>query len=140
MTQESAEHLQTLWEDLEIFKFDLAWLELKKLLEKARKVKRLREDVECLVNEQKRRSLALAVTEMDLEAAKEEEGFTEIDMETELVDTDIELGYGGCSVMISTAECLTLSSGLAHREVDDIYSWQLIRPLQSIIFCQNGKQ
>ncbi|KAL6125428.1 hypothetical protein ACLB2K_073487 [Fragaria x ananassa] len=100
MTQETAEHLQTLWEDLEIFEFDLAWLEphvqsalaVKKLLEKARKVKRLREDVECLVNEQKRRSLALAVTEMELEAAKkdlskEEEGFTEIDMET-------ELGYG----------------------------------------------
>ncbi|XP_061999954.1 MATH domain and coiled-coil domain-containing protein At3g58210-like isoform X3 [Rosa rugosa] len=100
MTQETCEHLQTLWEDLEIFKFDLAWLEphvqsalaMKKLLEKARKVKRMREDVEGLVNEQKRRTLALAVTEMDLEAAKkelskEEEGFTEIDMET-------ELGYG----------------------------------------------
>ncbi|XP_024189628.2 MATH domain and coiled-coil domain-containing protein At3g58210-like isoform X2 [Rosa chinensis] len=100
MTQETYEHLQTLWEDLEIFKFDLAWLEphvqsalaMKKLLEKARKVKRMREDVEGLVNEQKRRTLALTVTEMDLEAAKkelskEEEGFTEIDMET-------ELGYG----------------------------------------------
>ncbi|XP_062000349.1 MATH domain and coiled-coil domain-containing protein At3g58210-like isoform X1 [Rosa rugosa] len=100
MTQETCEHLQTLWEDLEIFKFDLAWLEphvqsalaMKKLLEKVRKVKRMREDVEGLVNEHKRRTLALAVTEMDLEAAKkdlskEEEGLVEIDMET-------ELGYG----------------------------------------------
>ncbi|KAH0981466.1 hypothetical protein GBA52_008643 [Prunus armeniaca] len=87
-------------EDVEIFRFDLAWLEphvqsalrMKKFLERAGRLKRLREDVDILDSENKRRSAVLAVTEADLgmakrDLAKEEEGFVETDM-------DRELGYG----------------------------------------------
>ncbi|KAI5342766.1 hypothetical protein L3X38_010642 [Prunus dulcis] len=100
MTEDACVRLQSLWEDVEMFRFDLAWLEphvhsaldKKKFLERARRVKRLREDVDILDSEKKRRSAALAVTEADLEVAKrdlakEEEGFVETDM-------DRELGYG----------------------------------------------
>lgn len=100
MTEDARAHLQSLWEDVHMFKFDLAWLEphvqsaldMKKLMERSRRVKRLREDVDILDNEMKRRSAALAVTEVDLEIAKrdlekEEKGIATIDM-------DSELGYG----------------------------------------------
>ncbi|ONI21241.1 hypothetical protein PRUPE_2G054900 [Prunus persica] len=103
MTEDACVRLQSLWEDVEMFRFDLAWLEphvhsaldKKKFLERARRVKRLREDVDILDSEKKRRSAALAVTEADLEVAKrdlakEEEGFVETDM-------DRELGYGMAS-------------------------------------------
>ncbi|XP_068345089.1 MATH domain and coiled-coil domain-containing protein At3g58370-like isoform X1 [Pyrus communis] len=97
MNGDTFAHLQSLWEDVRMFRFDLAWLEphvqsalgMKKFLERARRVKRLREDVEALDNEKKRRSAALAVTEAELEEAKrelakEEEGFNEKDMDSEL--------------------------------------------------------
>ncbi|RXI05099.1 hypothetical protein DVH24_006356 [Malus domestica] len=97
MNGDAFTHLRSLWEDVEMFRFDLAWLEphvqsalgMKKFLERARRVKRLREDVEALDNEKKRRSAALAVTEAELEEAKrelakEEEGFNEKDMDSEL--------------------------------------------------------
>ncbi|CAB4268509.1 unnamed protein product [Prunus armeniaca] len=100
MTEDNCVRLQHLWEDVEIFRFDLAWLEphvqsalrMKKFLERAGRLKRLREDVDILDSENKRRSAVLAVTEADLgmakrDLAKEEEGFVETDM-------DRELGYG----------------------------------------------
>ncbi|KAM1027155.1 hypothetical protein ACFX2A_040958 [Malus domestica] len=100
MTEDACARIQSLWEDVHMFKFDLAWLEphvqsaldMEKLMERSRRVKRLREDVDILDNEMKRRSAALAVTEVDLEIAKrdlekEEKGIAAIDM-------DSELGYG----------------------------------------------
>ncbi|KAM1139853.1 hypothetical protein ACFX19_040697 [Malus domestica] len=97
MNEDAFAQLRSLWEDVEMFRFDLGWLEplvqsalgKKKFLERARRVKRLRDDVEVLDNEKKRRSAALAVTEVELEEAKrelakEEEGFNEKDMDSEL--------------------------------------------------------
>ncbi|CAN6567007.1 unnamed protein product [Malus baccata var. baccata] len=97
MNEDAFAQLRSLWEDVEMFRFDLGWLEprvqsalgKKKFLEMARRVKRLRDDVEVLDNEKKRRSAALAVTEVELEEAKrelakEEEGFNEKDMDSEL--------------------------------------------------------
>lgn len=102
MTQDACGQLRLYWEELETFKFGLAWLEpqvqsafdKKKFVERARRVKRLKEDVECLENEMVRRKTMLTVTEMDHELAKKdltkaEEGFNEIEL-------DSELGYGRC--------------------------------------------
>ncbi|KAK9912371.1 hypothetical protein M0R45_036238 [Rubus argutus] len=102
MNQDACGQLRLYWEELETFKFGLAWLEpqvqsafdKKKFVERARRVKRLKEDVECLENEMVRRKAMLTVTEMDLEFAKKdlikaEEGFNELEL-------DSELGYGRC--------------------------------------------
>ncbi|KAM5574873.1 ubiquitin C-terminal hydrolase 12-like [Rosa sericea] len=102
MTEDACGQLRLFWEELETFKFGLAWLEpqvhsaydKKKFVERAGRVKRLKEDVECLENETKRRKAMLTVTELDLQLAKRdlakaEEGFNEIEM-------DCKLGYGRC--------------------------------------------
>ncbi|BBG96708.1 ubiquitin-specific protease 12 [Prunus dulcis] len=94
MTRDACKRLQLLWEELETFKFDLAWLEphvqlVLVMKKRAGRVDRLREDVEILENEIKRRRDVLATAEVDLEAtkrdlAKAEEEFKKIDMDTEL--------------------------------------------------------
>ncbi|XP_007219785.2 MATH domain and coiled-coil domain-containing protein At3g58360 [Prunus persica] len=94
MTRDACKRLQLLWEELETFKFDLAWLEphvqlVLVMKKRAGRVDRLREDVEILENEIKRRRDVLATAEVDLEAAKRdlakaEEEFKKIDMDTEL--------------------------------------------------------
>ncbi|KAI5342680.1 hypothetical protein L3X38_010556 [Prunus dulcis] len=94
MTHDACKRLQLLWEELETFKFDLAWLEphvqlVLVMKKRAGRVDRLREDVEILENEIKRRRDVLAAAEVDLEAAKRdlakaEEEFKKIDMDTEL--------------------------------------------------------
>ncbi|XP_054792391.1 MATH domain and coiled-coil domain-containing protein At3g58270-like isoform X5 [Prosopis cineraria] len=100
MNDEACEHLQILGEELETFRFDLSWLEphvqsalgMKNYLEKAMRVKKLRENVSALEMEMKRLKAKLAAAEIDLEIAKRdlvqaEEGFEEKDL-------DAELGYG----------------------------------------------
>ncbi|CAB4268511.1 unnamed protein product [Prunus armeniaca] len=94
MTRDACKRLQLLWEELETFKFDLAWLEphvqlVLVMKKRAERVDRLREDVEILENETKRQRDVLAAAEIDLEAAKRdlakaEEEFKKIDMDTEL--------------------------------------------------------
>ncbi|KAM3011485.1 hypothetical protein FF2_030185 [Malus domestica] len=100
MTDEACEELKLLWEELEAFKFDLAWLEpsvqralgMKKTVESSGKLKRLRKDVDALQTQTKRLRAELAVAEVNLEAAvrdlnKTQEGLDEIDING-------ELGYG----------------------------------------------
>ncbi|BFG20644.1 hypothetical protein CerSpe_069180 [Prunus speciosa] len=75
MTHDACKRLQLLWEELETFKFDLVWLEphvqsVLVMKKRAGRVDRLREDVEILENEIKRRRDVLAAAEVDLEAAK----------------------------------------------------------------------
>ncbi|PQQ12490.1 MATH domain and coiled-coil domain-containing protein [Prunus yedoensis var. nudiflora] len=93
MTRDACKRLQLLWEELETFKFDLVWLEphvqsVLVMKKRAGRVDRLREDVEILENEIKRRRDVLAAAEVDLEAAKRDlakaEEFKKIDMDTEL--------------------------------------------------------
>ncbi|KAL6289008.1 hypothetical protein ACE6H2_006518 [Prunus campanulata] len=72
MTQESCERLQLFWEELETFRFDLGWLEprvqyalgVKRLVQRAARRKRLREDVDDLENEIKRRKHNVVVLEL----------------------------------------------------------------------------
>ena len=100
MTQDACDQLRLYWQELENFKFELAWLEpqvqsaldKKKFVERAGRVKRLKKDVECLENETKRRKAMLTVTELDLQLAKRdlaetEEGLNELEL-------DSKLGYG----------------------------------------------
>ncbi|CAN6697365.1 unnamed protein product [Malus baccata var. baccata] len=100
MTKDGSALLQSLWEDVQMFTFDLAWLEphvrsalaMKQHLERARRVKRLREDMDLLGNELKGKCAAIAITEVDFKETKrdlekEEEGFVAIDI-------DSQRGYG----------------------------------------------
>lgn len=100
MTEDACAQLRLFWEELETFKFGLAWLEpqvqsafeKKKFVERARRVKRLKEDVECLENETKRRKAMVTVIDLQLakrDLAKAEEGFNELEL-------DSKLGYGRC--------------------------------------------
>ena len=98
---DACKHLQNLWEELEVFRFDLTWLEphvqsalsMKNYMEKVALVKRLEENVTALEIETKRLKTNLIEAEVDLEITrrdlvKAKEGF-------EVGDLDAELGYGG---------------------------------------------
>ncbi|KAM5585435.1 MATH domain and coiled-coil domain-containing protein [Rosa sericea] len=93
MTDDVCADLELLWKELQIFKFDLAWLKphiqgalrMNKLVKRAGQVKILRKDVVDLEIENKRLMAKLEVARRDLEKA---EGVEEMDM-------DKELGYGG---------------------------------------------
>ncbi|CAN6562063.1 unnamed protein product [Malus baccata var. baccata] len=97
-SKDSCDHLQLLWEELEIFRFDLSWLEpyvqsalcMKKFEEMTGRVKRLREDVDALEIKLRRRRTELVEAEVDLDRVAESDlvNLKEIDM-------DRELGYGG---------------------------------------------
>ncbi|XP_050125862.1 MATH domain and coiled-coil domain-containing protein At3g58250-like [Malus sylvestris] len=95
MNVDACQHLQLLWEELEAFKFDLAWLEphvqsVFAMKKKAGIVNRLQEDVDALKNEIERRRAILAEAEAVLEVAErdlaeaQEEHFSKIDMDSEL--------------------------------------------------------
>ncbi|KAM1251765.1 hypothetical protein ACFX13_040688 [Malus domestica] len=101
MNEDACEHLRLLWEELESFRFDLAWLEphvqsalgMKKFVDRELEVRELRNNVDALENEVKRLKARLNLAELDFEDAKRdmgeaEESFVEINM-------DSELGYGG---------------------------------------------
>ncbi|XP_028777677.1 MATH domain and coiled-coil domain-containing protein At3g58270-like [Neltuma alba] len=92
--------LQGMWEELQMFGFELTWLEvpvqsalgMKAYLERAEQVRTLKEKVTDLEIEMKklRENLAFAEVNLDTERqhlAEEEKGFEEIDM-------DAQLGYG----------------------------------------------
>ncbi|KAB2594887.1 hypothetical protein D8674_030337 [Pyrus ussuriensis x Pyrus communis] len=101
MNKDACEHLRLLWEELESFRFDLAWLEphvqsalgMKKFVERELEVKELRNSMDALEIEVKRLKARLNLAELDFEDAKRDmgeakESFVEINM-------DSELGYGG---------------------------------------------
>ncbi|KAB2627273.1 hypothetical protein D8674_020891 [Pyrus ussuriensis x Pyrus communis] len=97
-SEDSCDHLELLWEELEIFRFDLSWLKsyvqsalcMKKFEEMTWRVKRLREDVDALEIKLRRRRTELIEAEVDLDRVAESDlvNLREIDM-------DRELGYGG---------------------------------------------
>ena len=101
MNEDACENLRLLWEELESFRFDLAWLEphvqsalgMKKFVERELEVKELRNKMDALKIEVKRLKARLNLAELDFEDAKRdmgdaEQSFVEINM-------DGELGYGG---------------------------------------------
>ncbi|KAL6130199.1 hypothetical protein ACLB2K_068580 [Fragaria x ananassa] len=97
LNQDGYERLQLLWEELETFKFDLAWLQphvqsVFGMKNMTGRVDRMREDVNILENEIKSWRAMLAAAEVDLERAKEdlvraEQGFNKIG------GVDCVLGY-----------------------------------------------
>ncbi|KAG4920698.1 hypothetical protein JHK84_049546 [Glycine max] len=100
MNGDACNHLQILWEELKMFRFDLTWLEphvqsalgMKTCIERSVQMKRMGEDVTALEMETKRLKAKMIEAEVNLEIArrnlmKEKEGFEECDL-------DAELGYG----------------------------------------------
>ncbi|KAI9082174.1 hypothetical protein K1719_035914 [Acacia pycnantha] len=102
MNKEACEQLQVLWEELEMSRLDLSWLEpriksalnMKGCLEKEMKVKRLKQDLAVLEMERNKikehltsKELRIEMTTKDL--IKEQEGFEELDL-----DLDAKIGYG----------------------------------------------
>ncbi|PRQ55944.1 putative ubiquitinyl hydrolase 1 [Rosa chinensis] len=88
LNQDGYERLQILWDELESFKFDLTWLQphvqsVFGMKNMTGRVDRMREDVNVLESEIRRRRAMLAAAEVDLERAKEdlvkaEQGFKKI--------------------------------------------------------------
>ncbi|KAI9080451.1 hypothetical protein K1719_035847 [Acacia pycnantha] len=102
MNEEACEQLEALWEELEMSRLDLSWLEphvksalnMKGYMEKAMKVKRLKQDLVVLGMEMNKIKENLGSTELMVEMTtkdliKEQEGFEELDL-----DLDAEVGYG----------------------------------------------
>ncbi|XP_050137685.1 MATH domain and coiled-coil domain-containing protein At3g58370-like isoform X2 [Malus sylvestris] len=100
MTLDACNRLELLWEELESFKFDLAWLkphvesafDMTRFVHKAGRLKRLRDDVEALANELKRRRAALAATTIDHAVVKKH--LTKAEQDINGIDMDGPLGYG----------------------------------------------
>lgn len=77
MTNDVSEHLKLLWEELETFRFDLAWLGLhvhsalgmKNFVERVGQRKRLREDMDALEIKTERLKAKLLLAEVNLEIA-----------------------------------------------------------------------
>ncbi|PRQ20738.1 hypothetical protein RchiOBHm_Chr7g0231401 [Rosa chinensis] len=96
MTGDKFADIQKLWEELDVFGFDLAWLKpcvqsvlgRKKFIEMSGKVTRLREHVDELEVELKRQRTALISAEVDLEMKRRDLA------ETDELDLNSELGYG----------------------------------------------
>ncbi|KAI9090667.1 hypothetical protein K1719_028520 [Acacia pycnantha] len=97
MDESASNYLQGLWEEVQLFGFDLTWLEphvqyalgMKDYLERAEKVRKLKEEVVALENEMKKLRASLAVTEVDLNIERrhlreEEKGFEEKDVDAVL--------------------------------------------------------
>lgn len=93
MTDDVCAELELLWDELQAFKFDLAWLKpyveralrVNKLVKREGQIQSLRKDVDDLKIEKKRLMAKLEVARRELEEA---EGVEKMDM-------DKELGYGG---------------------------------------------
>ncbi|XP_054825033.1 uncharacterized protein LOC129322711 isoform X2 [Prosopis cineraria] len=98
--ESTCRRLQGLWEELQIFGFDLTWLEvhvqsalgMKAYLDRAEQVRSLKEKVAGLEIEMKKLRANLAVAEVEINTererlADEEKGFEKINM-------DAQLGYG----------------------------------------------
>ncbi|KAK9912374.1 hypothetical protein M0R45_036241 [Rubus argutus] len=96
LNQDGYESLQLLWEELETFKFDLAWLQphVQSVLgtkNMAGRVERMREDVNILENEIKSRRAMLAAAEVDLERAKGD--LVKAEQEYKMGDLASVIGY-----------------------------------------------
>jgi len=98
MDDESCNHLQTLWEELETFGFDLVWLKphvqsalgMKTHVERVLEIERLKENLSTLEIETKTLRTKMIEAEVNLEIARRDllkEGFEECNL-------DVELGYG----------------------------------------------
>ncbi|XP_021824026.1 MATH domain and coiled-coil domain-containing protein At3g58340-like [Prunus avium] len=85
MVEDACKHLQILWEELETFRFDLAWLEphvqsalgMNKFVERARLVKEQRDNVDALEIEVKRLKARLVVATLEFQVAKTDMGLAE---------------------------------------------------------------
>ncbi|KAK7355058.1 hypothetical protein VNO80_14303 [Phaseolus coccineus] len=101
MDEDTCNHLQILWEELETFKFDLTWLEphvqsalsMKTYMERSVQVKKLKENVSSLEMETKMLKEKIIETKVNLEITRREltkisEGFVEYNL-------DDGLAYGG---------------------------------------------
>ncbi|XP_061995504.1 uncharacterized protein LOC133713480 isoform X2 [Rosa rugosa] len=97
LNQDGYDRLQLLWEELECFKFDLTWLQphvqsVFGMKNMAGRVARMREDVNILDNEVKKRRAMLAAAEVDLERAKED--LVKADRRfNKIGDVDCVIGY-----------------------------------------------
>lgn len=100
MDESACNHLQGLWEEVQLFGFDLTWLEphvqyalgMKDYLDRAEKVSKLKEEVVALENEMKKLRASLAITEVDLNI--ERRHLREEEKEFEEKDVDAVLGCG----------------------------------------------
>lgn len=96
MNEDACEHLHPLWEEVRTFKFDLAWLEpyvkfafgLKKFVEVEERAIRLREEVDDIEIELKRRRSALIAAQVDLETTTRD--LPKMDK----IDINSDLSYG----------------------------------------------
>ena len=100
MDEDACNQLQCLWEELQLFGFNLTWLEpyvqsaldVKAYLERMEQVKNLKDNVVALEIEMKRLRTRLAVREVDLEVAMRDLAVVQMGFEER--DMDAELGYG----------------------------------------------
>lgn len=101
MNEDACNQLQILWEELETFKFDLAWLEphvqsalgMKTCMERTIEVKKMKENVTNLEMETKKLKEKMIEAEVNLEIARRE--LVKANVGFEECDLDAELGYGG---------------------------------------------
>ncbi|QCE05319.1 MATH domain and coiled-coil domain-containing protein At3g58370-like [Vigna unguiculata] len=114
MDDESCNHLQTLWEEVETFGFDLAWLKphvesalgMKTRVEKVVEVKRLEENVITLKEnvesleenvttlEEKTKTLRRKIIEAEVNLEMAKRDLEKAKKGSEECDLDVELGYG----------------------------------------------
>ncbi|OIW05190.1 hypothetical protein TanjilG_19821 [Lupinus angustifolius] len=99
MDEKARENLECLWEEVQLFGFDLTWLEpyiqsaldVKAYLEKAEKVKNLKDIVVYLETEVRKLRTKLAIAEVDVDIARKD--LEEVEMGLEERNIDAKLGY-----------------------------------------------
>ena len=102
MTENACQQLQVLWEELETFRFDLAWLKprvenalnMKNYTQRVERVKRLKDKVKASERKMESLSAELNVESVNLEVAKKELGKAKEEEDFEGRNLDTELGYG----------------------------------------------
>ncbi|OIW11406.1 hypothetical protein TanjilG_10726 [Lupinus angustifolius] len=100
MNKEACKHLECLWEEAQLFGFNLTWLEpyiesalnVEAYLEKGEKVKNLKEHVVDLEIELRMLRTKLAVAEVILDIARRD--LEEVEKDFEERDINAEMGYG----------------------------------------------
>ncbi|XP_028767110.1 uncharacterized protein LOC114724827 [Neltuma alba] len=102
MNEEACEQLQTLWDELEMSRLDLSWLEphvksalnMKQYLEKATKVKQLKQDLLILEREINAMKENLAETEQAFEMTRANLIKEQLGFGFQEKDLNTEIGYG----------------------------------------------
>ncbi|OIW11411.1 hypothetical protein TanjilG_10729 [Lupinus angustifolius] len=100
MNKEACKHLECLWDEVQLFGFNLTWLEpyiesalnVEAYMEKAEKVKNLKKHVVDLENELRILKTKLAVGEVVLDIARRD--LEEVEKSFEEKDINAEMGYG----------------------------------------------